>query len=700
MASRKKTLLPRRTGLRSQRPQQPEEMATGGADLDWETDVEDEDTSWWRPAAPTAPAPTAETGGELVDMMRDFLAAQQRREEGLLAEIRGLRASLPSADRLPQPAVLTHPRAAQPLHVLNQLPAMSTPSTATATSPRLDLPTPAPRRMQRDTPREVSPAASIQFPGASSRSDQPRSDWRPYSEPRIPQYENGEDIENYLLRFERIAKTWHWPEDEWACRLVPLLSGKALEAYTAMDEERAHWYPDLKTALLAKFDISPETYRQQFRSMTTPPGENPTETYHRLRGFYRRWTWPEQHTKEQIGEIIILEQLLRVLPPEVRTWVKEHEPAEGLIAARLALQYLNARRGGPASRSTSAAPRPTYQPPQTRPGRREYRQEVPGTSTAPNQQASGKDFVCYYCQQPGHKASVCPIRKAKVSGACYAPRPEVAPNESKTDQMQHHKTVSINGQQVTALLDTGSFTSLIKHSLVPAGCVDYSRQTDILCVHGDKHPYPRADVTITIDEQPYLLTVGVVQNLPVDMILGWDLPVLMDLLHNKEVPVEPDFGEGNVNASCPVITRAQAKGVQPLPDLDSSLCEGGTKGPNKTRRQRRFEKQLRQTEPKWENVGSKEMWEVPHNIAELQRGDKTLKLLFPKVGEEANGGCVGREMFSVENDVLYTTTDEHKRLVIPASCRPLIMHLAHTLPWAGHLGRNKTYLRLNGSTRH
>ncbi|XP_035038975.1 zinc finger protein 396-like [Hippoglossus stenolepis] len=173
----------------------------------------------------------------------------------------------------------------------------------------------------------------------------------------------GEDIEKYLLRFERIAKTWKWPENEWACRLVPLLSGKALEAYTAMDEEKAHCYTDLKAALLMKFDISPEIYRQQFRAISVPCGENPTETYHRLKGLYRRWIRPEQHTKEQMGEAIILEQLLRVLPFEVRTWVKEHEPVEGLAAAKLALQYINARRGGPATRPTSAAPRLLVQPP-------------------------------------------------------------------------------------------------------------------------------------------------------------------------------------------------------------------------------------------------------------------------------------------------------------------------------------------------
>ena len=123
-----------------------------------------------------------------------------------------------------------------------------------------------------------------------------------------------------------------------------------------MDEERAHCYTDLKAALLMKFDISPETYRQQFRSTSVSSGENPTENYHHLKGLYQRWIRPEQHTKEQMGEAIILEQLLRGLPFKVRTWVKEHEPVEELAVDKLALQFVNARIGGPAPRPTSAAP--------------------------------------------------------------------------------------------------------------------------------------------------------------------------------------------------------------------------------------------------------------------------------------------------------------------------------------------------------
>lgn len=61
-----------------------------------------------------------------------------------------------------------------------------------------------------------------------------------------------------------------------------------LEAYTIMDKDRA--------AVLIHYST---TWR------------NPTEAYHHLKGLYLRWIWPEQHTKEEVGETIILEQLLR-----------------------------------------------------------------------------------------------------------------------------------------------------------------------------------------------------------------------------------------------------------------------------------------------------------------------------------------------------------------------------------------------------
>ncbi len=218
----------------------------------------------------------------LLSLMHQFLNAQEQREERHLVELRGLR-----------DVILQSARSAE--------------TSSDAESLQMNLPTPSASRTAHvcntDTPVSHPPS-------------QPRL---MRELPRIPVFQQGEDIESYLRRFERLAKTLGWPEEEWSFRLVPLLTGQALEAYLAMDEERAGWYADLKEALLEKFIILPETYRQRFRAFTIPAGETPTETYNRLRTLYCRWVRPDLHTKEEIVEIIILEQLLRVLPYDSRT---------------------------------------------------------------------------------------------------------------------------------------------------------------------------------------------------------------------------------------------------------------------------------------------------------------------------------------------------------------------------------------------
>lgn len=90
------------------------------------------------------------------------------------------------------------------------------------------------------------------------------------------------------------------------------------------------------------------------------------------------------------------------------------------------------------------------------------------------------------------------------------------------------------------------------------------------------------------------------------------------------------------------------------------------------------------------------LWVVPESISVLQREDDTLKLLFDKVGEEVDAQCVGQPKFVVEQDVLFAVEDDQKHLVVPVSCWSLIMHLAHTLLWAGRLGHHKTYSPVHG----
>lgn len=60
---------------------------------------------------------------------------------------------------------------------------------------------------------------------------------------------------------------------------------------------------------------------------------------------YTKWIKPADRKVEEIGEILILEQFLHSLSPDVQVWVKEHEPHTGLKAAELVEAFLAAHRG-------------------------------------------------------------------------------------------------------------------------------------------------------------------------------------------------------------------------------------------------------------------------------------------------------------------------------------------------------------------
>lgn len=83
--------------------------------------------------------------------------------------------------------------------------------------------------------------------------------------------------------------------------------------------------------------------KTRFHSRTTGEEETPKELQVCFKELYIKWVNPETKTQEQIGDVIVLEQFLKVLMPDLRTWIKERNPktfkeaieqAEGFLAAR------------------------------------------------------------------------------------------------------------------------------------------------------------------------------------------------------------------------------------------------------------------------------------------------------------------------------------------------------------------------------
>ena len=73
----------------------------------------------------------------------------------------------------------------------------------------------------------------------------------------------------------------------------------------------------------------PDRSRQRFRAFRYPEAAGPRQALSRLRELCRQWLRPDMHSKEQILELLVLEQFLTILPREFYTWIREHSPDSG-----------------------------------------------------------------------------------------------------------------------------------------------------------------------------------------------------------------------------------------------------------------------------------------------------------------------------------------------------------------------------------
>ena len=164
--------------------------------------------------------------------------------------------------------------------------------------------------------------------------------------PKIPAFNEGKDeMDSYLLRFERYATAQKWEPDTWATGLSALLQGKALDVYALMPKEDALNYDKLKVALLKRYELTEEGFKRKYKKCRPKNGETFQQFTTRMKSYFTRWIDMASIEKsyEGLQDLILREQLTFICNRDLELFLREREPKSLEQASKLADQYKEAR---------------------------------------------------------------------------------------------------------------------------------------------------------------------------------------------------------------------------------------------------------------------------------------------------------------------------------------------------------------------
>jgi hypothetical protein len=143
---------------------------------------------------------------------------------------------------------------------------------------------------------------------------------------KLPKLKEGDEPDVYLKSFERLLVLHKVHKREWALRLTPLLTCKALEAFSRLSDEDSVEYEKAKTAILVRYELTSEAYREKFRNAFQLRDESFREYTVRVEGFFRHWCEREDISVnfEKLFYLMMREKLLSGCDKDLKLWVQEH----------------------------------------------------------------------------------------------------------------------------------------------------------------------------------------------------------------------------------------------------------------------------------------------------------------------------------------------------------------------------------------
>ena len=170
--------------------------------------------------------------------------------------------------------------------------------------------------------------AQAQATASSATNPPPRN--KDAKSPKLPSFiDEKDELDSYMLRFERYAENASWEKDTWAIKLSALLTGRAMDVYTRMSDADASDYDKLKKALLTRYNYTEDGYRKRFREATPETEETPDQFVIRLKNYLAKWlelSGSSPQNFDALVDLIVKEQFINACSEDLAMYLLERVP--------------------------------------------------------------------------------------------------------------------------------------------------------------------------------------------------------------------------------------------------------------------------------------------------------------------------------------------------------------------------------------